>query len=88
MPTKKKMFESMEQLRVNILKIQDIVIELRRESEELHVAAEHEIKLSNMKCQLQMVHVKLESMQDFVDSCQRRVEHPQVFQNVQSEVWL
>ncbi|MBW7887201.1 MAG: hypothetical protein H3C35_02435 [Bacteroidetes bacterium] len=88
MNAKKMMFESIDQLAIDLLKLQDIIIELRRESEEIHVTSEHTAKLATMKEQLQIVQTKLESMQDFVVSCQRRAEHPPVLSSSHSDVWL
>ena len=88
MEAKKTMFESIDQLALDTLKIQDIIIQLRREAEELHVTPEHQNKLTAMRQQLSVVYTKLEEMQDFVLQCQRHAEHPIVIRPSNHDIWI
>ncbi len=88
MEARKTMFEAIEQLSLDSLKIQDIIIQLRREAEELHVMPEHQNKLAAMRKQLSAVHSRLEEMQDFVLQCQRNAEHPIVIKPTNHDIWI
>ncbi len=72
MNSKERMFNSIEHTINEIAKIQDIVIKLTREIHELHVAKEHETKIAAMKEQIGVLSSKLQTMQEFLYSC----EHP------------
>jgi hypothetical protein len=69
------MFNSIEHTINEIAKIQDIVIKLTREIYELHVAKEHEPKIVAMKEQIDALSSKLQTMQEFLYSCERPTHH-------------
>ena len=75
MNSKERMFHSIEHTINDIAKMQDIVIKLTREIHELHVAKEHEIKIAAMKEQIGSLSSKLQTMQDFLYSCEHPTHH-------------
>ncbi len=75
MNSKERMFNSIEHTIKEIATIQDIVIKLTREIHELHVAKEHETKIAAMKVQVGTLSTKLQTMQEFLYSCERPTHH-------------
>ncbi|MDP1675958.1 MAG: hypothetical protein Q8L88_03760 [Bacteroidota bacterium] len=75
MNSKERMFHSIEHTINDIAVMQDIVIKLTREIHELHVAKEHETKIATMKEQVGVLSSKLQTMQDFLYSCEHPTQH-------------
>jgi hypothetical protein len=75
MNAKERMFHSIEHVIGDITKMQDIVIILTREIHELHVTKEHEAKLSAMKEQVNNLKKQMDTMQEFLYSCERPTEY-------------
>jgi predicted translin family RNA/ssDNA-binding protein len=75
MNAKERMFHSIEHVIGDITKMQDIVIKLTREIHELHVSKEHEAKLSAMKEQVNDLKKQMDTMQEFLYSCERPTEY-------------
>ena len=69
MKAKERMHDSIQNIVGDVLKMQDIVIQLSREIRELHVAKEHEPKHGLMKEQIGELQLRLESAQDFLVAC-------------------
>lgn len=69
MNPKQRMHNSIENIVGDMLKMQDIVIQLSREIRELHVAKEHESKHNLMKEQIAELQSRLDSTQDFLIAC-------------------
>ena len=69
MNPKQRMHNSIENIVGDMLKMQDIVIQLSREIRELHVAKEHEPKHDLMKKQIAELQSRLDSTQDFLVAC-------------------
>ncbi len=69
MKPKERMHNSIENIVNDMLKMQDIVVQLSREIRELHVAKEHEPKHGLMKEQIGELQSRLESTQDFLVAC-------------------
>ena len=69
MKPKERMHNSIENIVNDMLKMQDIVVQLSREIRELHVAKEHEPKHGLMKEQIGELQSRLESAQDFLVAC-------------------
>lgn len=74
MNARERMFHSIEQAVNDIAKMQDIVIKLTRNINEVHVQKEHEGKLTEMKDQVQALKLRMDSMQEFLYSCERPTE--------------
>lgn len=75
MNAKERMFQSIENAINDISKMQDVVIKLTREIHELHVAKEHDAKLSMMKEQVNELKKRMDAMQEFLYSCERPTEY-------------
>ncbi|MFA6457526.1 MAG: hypothetical protein WCW40_11955 [Bacteroidota bacterium] len=75
MNAKERMYHSIEHVITDIAKMQDVVIKLTREIHELHVAKEHEPKLGLMKEQVGALKAQMETMQEFLYSCERPTEY-------------
>jgi hypothetical protein len=75
MNAKERMFHSIEHVINDIAKMQDIVIKLTREIHEVHVAKEHDAKLVLMKEQVNELKTKMDTMQEFLYSCERPTEY-------------
>lgn len=75
MNPKERMFQSIENAINDIAKMQDVVIKLTREIHELHVAKEHDSKLSMMKEQVNELKKRMDAMQEFLYSCERPTEY-------------
>ena len=88
MDAKKVMHDSIDQLAIDVLKLQDITIIVRRDMEDLHVSPEHKEKLTRIKDHLITMHERLESVHEFVLSCQRRAEHADSLHPHHNDVWL
>ncbi len=69
-----RMFKAIELAINDIVKMQDIVIKLTRNINELHVANEHGEKLATMKDDVHALKLKMDSMQEFLYSCERPTE--------------
>ncbi len=69
-----RMFNAIELAINDIVKMQDIVIKLTRNINEVHVAKEHDEKLVLMKDQVQALKLRMDSMQEFLYSCERPTE--------------
>jgi hypothetical protein len=69
-----RMFNAIELAINDIVKMQDIVIKLTRNINELHVANEHGEKLATMKDDVHALKLKMDSMQEFLYSCERPTE--------------
>ncbi len=59
-----RMFHSIEHAITDISKMQDVVIKLTREIHEVHVAKEHDAKLTIMKEHVNTLKTRMDSMQD------------------------
>lgn len=66
MNARERMHRSIEQMIDDIIKMQDIAIQLSRETYELHVAKEHEAKHHLMKEQISQLQTRLERVQEFL----------------------
>jgi len=75
MNAKERMYHSIEHVITDITRMQDMVIKLTREIHELHVAKEHEPKLGLMKEQVQLLKGQMDTMQEFLYSCERPTEY-------------
>ena len=73
MKPKERMHNSIQNIVGDVLKMQDIVVQLSREIRELHVAKEHEPKHGLMKEQIGELQSRLESTQDFLVACDNLV---------------
>jgi hypothetical protein len=69
MNPKERMHHSIENIVGDVLKMQDIVVQLSREIRELHVAKEHESKHGLMKEQIAELQSRMDSTQDFLVAC-------------------
>ena len=69
------MFHSIEHVINDIAKMQDVVIKLTREIHEIHVAKEHDAKLAMMKEHVNELKTKMDTMQEFLYSCERPTEY-------------
>ncbi len=74
MNARERMFHSIEHAINDIAKMQDIVIKLTRNINEVHVQKEHDGKLTEMKDQVQALKLRMDSMQEFLYSCERPTE--------------
>jgi len=74
MNAKERMFHSIEHVINDISKMQDVVIKLTREIHEVHVAKEHDAKLAAMKDQVNLLKKQMDTMQEFLYSCERPTE--------------
>lgn len=74
MNARERMFHSIEHAINDIAKMQDTVIKLTRNINEVHVAKEHDDKLVMMKEQVKELKLKMDSMQEFLYSCERPTE--------------
>lgn len=73
--SKERMFNSIERTIGDIAKMQDVVIKLSREIHELHVAKEHETKITVMKEQVGQLSSQMKTMQEFLYSCEHPTHH-------------
>ncbi len=73
---KERMHNSIEHIVLDVVKVQDVSIQLSREIYGLHVAKEHEQTLAAMKQQISDLQMQLKQMQEFLYSCESRVVVP------------
>ncbi len=66
------MHQTIEQMIQDLLKMQDLVIQLSRETHELHVAKEHEEKHRLMKEQVTQLQSRMETVKEFLATINSR----------------
>ncbi len=72
MNPKERMHQTIEQMIQDLLKMQDLVIQLSRETHELHVAKEHEEKHRLMKEQVTQLQSRMETVKEFLATINSR----------------
>ncbi|MHB1048574.1 MAG: hypothetical protein ACYC09_00735 [Bacteroidota bacterium] len=72
MNPKERMHQTIENMIGDLLKMQDLVIQLSRETHELHVAKEHEEKHRLMKEQITQLQSRMETVKEFLATVNSR----------------
>ena len=72
MNPKERMHQTIEQMIQDLLKMQDLVIQLYRETHELHVPKEHEEKHRLMKEQVTQLQSRMETVKEFLATINSR----------------